>query len=577
MSSDWWTCVGQRSRPDVRVVTPADMSIFPCTSWPLGGWFPGNNLNVSYRGPDLPGYPTGHPAWAQDMSFLGNVPQPHDFFMHKSGIESHWPHRPNQPYIAVVDPDGYTSVHGHQLNGTKYFTWGGVEYAMFVADFLSSSDYQNPKCDKEHYDPWCLDRGPHLGDYIEAQIGPAASQSHVFPIVSESEYEWTEFYAGFKADRQKMQALDYSVPLREVQAYLDRAPGLSAADIADMQRFLKRQASIPPKASEIVHRGKPWGGLQERLTGKKLARGAPFGVPEAGEEGFEEARPWAELVTQGTFSADSLAATPISYQVRPEWQTALRKSAESHGYTWLHRLHLGVLLVDQGMISAGERELNASMALKPNAVAARNLALLAPSTEARIARYNQAWALWKEVSASTNGKWRDAPAATARLGLALAKEHQQLLVSNAEWVRLEKFHAELATHCPACTEGFGEDRYLDARASLLISNGEYRAAIGVLTSHCFASYLDERPALINKWYHAAYQLETRRVGHNMTRIDTVRFKKRIGCLSGDDSTLFTAQSDPQTGLNTDWALAWWQGEGPCNRGPPNLGTTGNGG
>ena len=313
------------------------------------------------------------------------------------------------------------------------------------------------------------------------------------------------------------------------------------------------------------------------LTSKQLAKGLHFRVPKPGEPGFDQAKQWIELLRDGTFSAGTLAATPLSYQTRPEWEAALVTSGESHGYTWLHRLHLRVIRLDKGMIAAGERELNASMALKPNAVAARNLALLAPSTEARIARYNQAWALWKEVSASADGKWRDAPAATARLGLALAKEHQQLLVSNAEWVRLEKFHAELATHCPACTEGFGEDRYLDARASLLISKGEYRAAIGVLKSHCFASYLDERPALINKWYHAVYQLETRRVGHNMTRIDVVRFKKRIGCLSGDDSTLFTAQSDPQTGLNTDWALAWWQGEGPCNRGPPNLGTTGNGG
>lgn len=118
----WWTCVGQRSKPDVRIVTPADLSIFPCTDWPYGAWFPGNAVNTSFRGPELPGFPSGHPAWAQDMSFLGNVPTPHDFFMHKAGIETHWPHRAQQPYIATVHSDGFTSVHGHQLNGTKYFT-----------------------------------------------------------------------------------------------------------------------------------------------------------------------------------------------------------------------------------------------------------------------------------------------------------------------------------------------------------------------------------------------------------------------------------------------------------------------
>jgi hypothetical protein len=442
---------------------------------------------------------------------------------------------------------------------------------MFVADFLSSSDYQNDNCSKLHYDPYCQNRGPHLGDYIEAQIGPAASQSHVFPIVAESEYEWTEFYTGFAGDKQKMQSLDYSAPLREVQAYLDRAPGLSSDDIADTQRFFKRWASIPPHRSEIVHRGKPWGGLQEQLTGKKLARGAPFAVPESGETGFDEARPWAELAIHGTFSADSLAATPLSYQVRSEWQTALHESAGSHGDTWLHRLHLGVILLDQGMIIAGERELNASMSLKPNVVAARNLALLASSPQARVARYHEAWELWKELSASAGGKWRDPPEATARLGLAVSKEFSALLTSTADWAGLQAFHTELAVHCPACMRGFGEDRFLDAKASLLISKREYNTAIDVLTSHCFASYLGERTSLIGKWYHAKYMLEVERLGRNLTRIDTVRFKKRIGCYSGDDTTVFTAKSDAKTGLNMDWALEWWAGEGPCDRGPPNLG------
>ena len=72
--------------------------------------------------------------------------------------------------------------------------------------------------------------------------------------------------------------------------------------------------------------------------------------------------------------------------------------------------------------------------------------------------------------------------------------------------------------------------------------------------------------------HAMYMLELERRGNrNMTRMETIRFKRSIGCLSGDDTTLFTAKSDPRTGLNADWALEWWTGQGPCNRGPPNLG------
>ena len=151
-------------------------------------------------------------------------------------------------------------------------------------------------------------------------------------------------------------------------------------------------------------------------------------------------------------------------------------------------------------------------------------------------------------------------------------------------------------------DGFGKDRYLDSKASLLLSNGEHSAAIGILTSHCFASYLGERPSLINKWCecwhylcpslcvsntvtlllktdilvpscadHAVYMLEIQRLGHNLTRIDAMRLKKRIGCFSGDDTTLSTSKSDPKTGLNMEGNLPWWRGGGPCNRGPPNLG------
>ena len=76
------------------------------------------------------------------------------------------------------------------------------------------------------------------------------------------------------------------------------------------------------------------------LTGKKLAQGLHFRVPKPSEPGFDEAKQWIELLRDGTFSAGTLAETPLSYQTRPEWETALLKSGESHGYTWLHRLHL---------------------------------------------------------------------------------------------------------------------------------------------------------------------------------------------------------------------------------------------
>ena len=37
-------------------------------------------------------------------------------------------------------------------------------------------------------------------------------------------------------------------------------------------------------------------------------------------------------------------------------------------------------------------------------------------------------------------------------------------------------------------------------------------ALEILTSHCFGSYLGNRPAVINKWFHARYKKEQLRLG-----------------------------------------------------------------
>ena len=108
----WWTCVAMRSTPKTRVLAAADLSEFPCTPWPYGAHL---LKNVTFEGPQLPERST---AWAQDMSFIGNIPAAHDFFMHKAGIETHWPmpaKRGRQPSITLVADDGYSVIHGHPL------------------------------------------------------------------------------------------------------------------------------------------------------------------------------------------------------------------------------------------------------------------------------------------------------------------------------------------------------------------------------------------------------------------------------------------------------------------------------
>eukprot|EP01052_Picozoa_sp_SAG31_P051685 SAG31_NODE_12390_length_945_cov_1.630024_1_plen_80_part_00 len=65
----------------------------------------------SFKGP---GFADGRTtAWEQDMSFIGNIPDAHDFFMHKAGIDTQWPmpkKRGKQPFITLAAEDGYSWV-----------------------------------------------------------------------------------------------------------------------------------------------------------------------------------------------------------------------------------------------------------------------------------------------------------------------------------------------------------------------------------------------------------------------------------------------------------------------------------
>jgi hypothetical protein len=85
------------------------------------------------------------------------------------------------PYIGHTDSDGYVLVHGHPLNGTKFYTWGQSGPGRFMQDFLAGG----------------VKRG---GDYTELQVGPAPTQMQTFSLPKQSTKEWTEWFRGFDGD-----------------------------------------------------------------------------------------------------------------------------------------------------------------------------------------------------------------------------------------------------------------------------------------------------------------------------------------------------------------------------------------
>ena len=208
--------------------------------------------------------------------------------------------------------------------------------------------------------------------------------------------------------------------------------------------------------------------------------------------------------------------------------------------TWLTHLLLGTAVLERGERNASEHHFLRSRLLKPNVHAARNLALLAPDNASQLAFYKEAWAVWLG--------WSAEDPARQRLGRNLASEFSIWMAVNNEWGTLRAFLVALPAACPGCVDA---DRVLDAHASLYVHDAAYEKALQLLSSNCFPTYSSDRSRLIHLWYQAHLQMEEARLGRALTRIDTVRLRRKIGC-------------------DGDQTVTTWKGQ--CSRGPPNLGT-----
>jgi hypothetical protein len=256
------------------------------------------------------------------------------------------------PYIALASGDGSTIVHAHRGAGTKFFFHERTTGANFIQRFMAGA---TPATAAASAEP----DSSSTGLYLEAQTGVAPSQSHVFPLPKNSTVEWTEWFRAFQADKQMIHSNSYSEALLEVEDWIDSDAGVPQSRFEDMEKFLDAHSADPIKPENILTHGLPWGGLQEELTGSKLADGVVFDTPaeslaaaSSDSAGKDEAMvasavlPWHELATHGTFSNRSLSQLPGSFQVSQAWYNLLRASAQ-HQPTWLHHLFIGTIELER--------------------------------------------------------------------------------------------------------------------------------------------------------------------------------------------------------------------------------------
>ena len=76
-----------------------------------------------------------------------------------------------------------------------------------------------------------------------------------------------------------------------------------------------------------------------------------------------------------------------------KWEELLEASVASHGETYLHLHHLGVIAAERLNIPLATARLRRSIALRPTAVAHRNLAALLTDPVEMAEHFMAAWAL----------------------------------------------------------------------------------------------------------------------------------------------------------------------------------------
>ena len=262
----------------------------------------------------------------------------------------------------------------------------------------------------------------------------------------------------------------------------------------------------------------------------------------AGEDA-EEATAWLELVGPlGTFSPATLAREPVSYQVSGEWLGALRASAEAKGSTWLHKLHLAVILAEMGGVEEPKALLQASVAERPSAVGLRCLAVLQADVAQARALYRDAFrvALGAAEKPPPQGD-PSAPRLLANLAVEIINFEVELHGDPDANAALSDFVANLPL--AVLPELANLDSVLYARVVMALDARDWASVVGILSNPgpagCFPTIAGERSKLMDAWMQAQYMRASAAAGgralsqwemREVRRLNPV--PRNIGCQYG---------------------------------------------
>lgn len=345
----WWTNTAVPEAPDVRVLAPTNTALY--LDHASGGF----GLGTMPFLPSLDG---------DDASYSLNFPFANEYFLQCE--------KADLPWETALDGKGcgFIEASTPRLAYRKMFCWGSHQGGRHWQEFLS----------------------PGGETYLEIQAGLAPTQIHGLVMPPNSEWDWMQVFGYMQADAAIVHGADWQSAWQHVDALLkSRMP-------VETMNELQAQCAVlaVQRPQQILTTGSGWGALEmaRRMatTGRQDWMDA-FDFPMDTMGSAQQA--WLGLLKNGCYTPSTIVGTQANWMVQDEWFDLLRASlSQVENENWAAWLHLGVMLMERFDLDGAEKAWERSIALCPNWLAYRNLAVAAQRrqhTDLMHAYYQKAW------------------------------------------------------------------------------------------------------------------------------------------------------------------------------------------
>ena len=340
----WWSNMAVNEGENVRVIVPAQKAF----RYGYGGKL--SKVPVPYMDAEADKLRGSAARLARenggvlhwDISHSTCLPQSMDFFFDVPDDA--------RPFIAAVDENGYgmCQTSTHELRGRKLFVWGMGEGGRHWQAFLSQPG----------------------SAYIELQSGLARTQLEHLPMAAGESLSWLESYGPVHADPAACHGQSWQSAVDAVALALQaRCP---AEKLEALHARIKRE--LDGQTGCVLHKAQGYALCEKALLGNAFD---PSGLSLSALSMGPGEESWMTLAKTGVFPCPDLLAEPLSYQISPAWEEALKAAVKSGASDhWYAHYQLAVMAHYRNQTDQARWEYETSLARAENPWALRGLALL---------------------------------------------------------------------------------------------------------------------------------------------------------------------------------------------------------